>query len=134
MNIKYKANSKISINQFLGLLKESSLGERRPIEDMDCIQGMIANSNLIITAWDGTKLIGIARSMTDFHYACYLSDLAVDNNYQGCGVGKKLQTLTQDQLGPKCKLILVSAPGANSYYEHLGFSNHTRCWITVNLF
>jgi len=83
----------------------------------------------MVSAWDGENLVGIARSMTDFHYACYLSDLAVDRKYQGGGVGRKLQIITQEQLGPKCKLILVSPPAANAYYEHLGLTNNPRCWV-----
>ncbi len=90
---------------------------------------MISNSNLTVTAWDSEKLVGISRCMTDFHYACYLSDLAVSKNYQKLGVGKQLQILTQQQLGPRCKLILIAAPAANSYYEHIGFTNNERCWV-----
>ena len=101
----------------------------RPVDDLECMKGMIENSNLVVSAWDGDKLIGIARSMTDFHYACYLSDLAVDVHYQRCGVGKALQVRTQEQLSPKCKLILIAAPDANTYYEHMGFDNNPRCWV-----
>ena len=129
MNIEYKINSPITADQFLELLIKSTLSERRPIDDRECMEGMVENSNLTVTAWDGEKLVGIARSMTDFHYACYLSDLAVDKSYQGQGIGRRLQSLTQEQLGPKCKLILIAAPAANTYYEHIGFTNNPRCWI-----
>lgn len=129
MDIEYKVNSPISADQFIELLGESSLGERRPIDDRECMEGMVNNSNLMVTAWDGKKLIGIARSMTDFHYACYLSDLAVHKNYQQKGIGKNLQKITQERLGRKCKLILVAAPAASTYYEHIGFKNNPRCWV-----
>lgn len=129
MSIEYKVNTPISAERFIDLLRESTLGERRPIEDRECIEGMVKNSNLIVTAWDSEKLVGVARSMTDFHYACYLSDLAVDKKYQNSGIGKELQNITQKQLGPKCKLILIAAPAANSYYEHIGFVNNQRCWV-----
>lgn len=129
MNIEYKINAPVTTEQFIELLRTSTLGERRPIDDYECIDGMIKNSNLVVTAWDGDSLVGIARSMTDFHYACYLSDLAIDKKYQQSGIGKELQILTQKQLGDKCKLILVAAPNANSYYEHIGFKNNPRCWI-----
>ena len=129
MKIKYKTNTPVSADQFIELLKESTLGERRPVNDRDCMEGMVKNSNLIVTAWDGEKLVGIARSVTDFHYACYLSDLAVHKNYQKKSIGKELQTITQEQLGPKCKLILIAAPAANAYYEHIGFTNSSRCWV-----
>ncbi len=129
MNIEYKINEPITSEQFVGLLKRSRLAERRPIHNSECMEGVVKNSNLVVSAWDGDELIGIARSVTDFHYACYLSDLAVDQKYQTNGVGKKLLALTQEQLYEECKLILVAAPDANSYYEHLGFENNTRCWV-----
>ena len=127
--MEYKINHSISADQFISLLSDSTLGERRPIEDRECIEGMVSNSNLTVSAWDSGKLVGISRCMTDFHYACYLSDLAVSKKYQKLGIGKQLQILTQEQLGPRCKLILISAPAANSYYEHIGFSNNPRCWV-----
>ena len=129
MSIEYKINHSISTDQFISLLADSTLGERRPIRDRECMDGMISNSNLTVSAWDSEKLVGISRCMTDFHYACYLSDLAVSKKYQKLGIGKQLQILTQEQLGPGCKLILISAPAANSYYGHIGFSNNSRCWV-----
>lgn len=129
MSLEYKINAPVSVDQFIELLNESTLGERRPVDDRECIAGMLMNGNLMVSAWIGEQLIGVARSMTDFHYACYLSDLAVHRSYQRKGVGKKLQSLTQAQLGPRCKLILVAAPAANAYYEHLGFTNNPRCWV-----
>jgi ribosomal protein S18 acetylase RimI-like enzyme len=125
-NITYQTynsinNTELNITptQFTNLLENSTLAERRPIEDEECLRGMINNSNLIISAWDDENLIGISRCVTDFHYCCYLSDLAVDKKYQSQGIGKELQMQTQKQLGPKCKLILISAPAANTYYQKL---------------
>ena len=129
MNIEYKINEPVSTDQFIDLLKTSTLGERRPLEDRQCLEGMLLNSNLIVSAWHNDQLVGIARSITDFHYACYLSDLAVSLEQQKSGIGKQLQILTQAQLGPRCKLILIAAPAANKYYEHIGFNNNPRCWV-----
>ncbi|WP_276666004.1 GNAT family N-acetyltransferase [Thalassolituus oleivorans] len=129
MSIEYKINEPVTTDQFIELLVNSTLGERRPIDDRHCMEGMISNSNLTVSAWSGSKLVGIARSMTDFHYACYLSDLAVSKNHQKSGIGKQLQILTQEQLGPKCKLILIAAPAASQYYEHIGFNHNPRCWV-----
>ena len=129
MEIEYKINQPISTEEFKNLLIESSLGERRPIDDDQCLKGMINNTNLCVSAWLGSKRVGIARSLTDFHYACYLSDLAVHKEHQNQGIGIALQTKTQKELGPKCKLILIAAPQANSYYEKIGFTNNSRCWV-----
>ncbi|MBL8224393.1 MAG: GNAT family N-acetyltransferase [Chromatiales bacterium] len=129
MSIEYRVNAPVDAETFIALLKASTLAERRPVEDRDCIEGMLRHGNLTVTAWDDRRLVGIARSVTDFHYACYLSDLAVDVAYQKRGIGTRLQALTQDQLGPRCKIILVAAPAANAYYEHVGFSHNPRCWV-----
>ena len=129
MNIEYKINEPITSEKFVGLLEKSGLAERRLIHNSECMEGVVKNSNLIVSGWYGNELIGTARSVTDFHYACYLSDLAVDQRYQNSGVGKRLLVLTQEQLNEECKLILVAAPDASSYYEHLGFENNPRCWV-----
>ena len=129
MSIEYKINKPITVDQFIELLANSTLGERRPIDDRHCMEGMISNSNLTVSAWHNGSLVGLARSVTDFHYACYLSDLAVSKEHQKSGIGKQLQALTQKQLGSKCKLILIAAPSANQYYEHIGFTNNPRCWV-----
>lgn len=129
MDITYQINTPITADQFIELLKQSTLAERRPVDVRQCMEGMVNNSNLMVTAWDGEKLVGIARSMSDFHYACYLSDLAVHKEYQKRGIGKQLQRLTQQELGEQCKLILVAAPDANEYYGHIGFTNNPRCWV-----
>ena len=90
---------------------------------------MLRHSNLVATCWQGTVLVGIARSVTDFHYCCYLSDLAVDIAYQRQGVGTALIRLTQEALGPRAQIILLSAPAAVDYYPRIGFEHHPEAWI-----
>lgn len=126
--IDYRINAEITAEQFIDVLNRSSLGRRRPVDDRACIEGMVRNANLCVTAWDGAKLVGVARSVTDFHYACYLSDLAVDALYQRSGIGKALIAHTQSQLGPRCKIRLIAAPDAADYYSKIGFVQNPRCW------
>jgi GNAT superfamily N-acetyltransferase len=128
MTIEYKVNARITAEQFIDVLNRSTLGQRRPVEDRECIEGMVKNGNLLVTAWDGARLIGVARSVTDFHYACYLSDLAVDVSYQRSGVGRALVAWTQQQLGERCKIRLIAAPAAADFYPRIGFVRNSRCW------
>jgi len=129
VDIQYLVNKEISADEFIALLNRSTLGERRPVDDLECVRGMLEHADLTLTAWDGERLVGVARSVTDFHYACYLSDLAVDTDYQKRGIGVELIDMTQKQLGPKCRLILVSAPRANAYYPKIGFEHQPRAWV-----
>lgn len=127
--ITYTVTRPITPAEFIDLLVRSTLGERRPIDDPDAIAGMVANADITATAWDGDRLVGVARSVTDFTYCCYLSDLAVDVTYQRQGIGVELMARTQAELGPKCTLILLAAPAAADYYGHVGFTHHPRCWV-----
>ncbi len=131
MNLHYEHTQKISEADFVDLLKRSTLAERRPVDDPECIRAMIQHANILCTAWDGDKLVGVARSVTDFAYCCYLSDLAVDAAYQKRGIGTELIRLTQSLLGPKAKLILLSAPKAAAYYPKVGFDQHPSAWLIV---
>ena len=129
LTIQYEINKVIATDQFIRILERSGLGERRPINDRQCIEQMLENADLLVTAWLDGNLVGVARSVTDFGYCCYLSDLAVDRSVQRAGIGKQLIRLKKDCLGPKCKLILLSAPAASDYYPHLGFERHPSAWV-----
>jgi ribosomal protein S18 acetylase RimI-like enzyme len=127
--MEYKLGEPLSTDQFIDLLHRSSLAERRPVEDPERIAGMLRHADLTVTAWDGSLLVGVARSVTDFHYCCYLSDLAVDRAYQRQGIGRQLIHKTREQLGPSCTLILLAAPAAQDYYPRLGFTRHDSAWV-----
>ncbi len=126
--IEYRDNATISAEQAIDLYRRSTLGERRPIDNIQTFEAMIKNANLTITAWSGEKLVGISRTLTDFAYVAYLADLAVDQEYQRSGIGKQLIEETKNRLGPQCMVVLLAAPKANEYYEHIGFEHNPRAW------
>ncbi|WP_146824733.1 MULTISPECIES: GNAT family N-acetyltransferase [Alicyclobacillus] len=126
-SIEYRFNAPVTGQEVADVFKRS--GINRPSDDVDRIQQMIDHGNLIITAWDEEKLVGIARSLTDFCYCCYLSDLAVDKEYQHSGVGKELIHQTQMHLSDQVSLLLLSAPTAMSYYPKIGFDKAENAWI-----
>jgi ribosomal protein S18 acetylase RimI-like enzyme len=129
MSIQYHHDRRVSVSEFVDVLKRSTLSERRPVDDLPCIAAMLDHANVLCTAWDGDKLVGVARSVTDFSYCCYLSDLAVDAAYQKQGIGRDLIRLTQSRLGPRTTVILLSAPKAESYYPSIGFEAHRSAWV-----
>jgi GNAT superfamily N-acetyltransferase len=94
----------------------------RPIQDIPRIAKMLSNANLVISAWDGERLVGVSRALTDYSYCCYLSDLAVDVAYQKHGIGRELVRRTQSIIGEEVSIILLSAPDAMPYYPKLGFT------------
>lgn len=129
MAINYRADAVLNVHQVIELYKCSTLGERRPVNNPDVFQGMIDNANIIITAWDNEKLVGISRAMSDLVYVTYLADLVVHESYQQQGIGKQLIELTQAQTSPDCMMVLLAAPLANDYYPKLGFTHNPRAWM-----
>src|ERR1035437_1366268 len=119
MEIVYRFDWTPEINLIIDLYDSS--GINRPTSDKERIAKMYANSNLIVTAWDNGKLVGISRSLTDFCFCCYLSDLAVRKEYQKHGIGTKLISLTIEKIGDQTMLLLLSAPKAMDYYPKAGF-------------
>jgi GNAT superfamily N-acetyltransferase len=127
--IIYRRDIPLDRSAFVGLYRNSTLGERRPIDDPAIVEDMIANANLTITAWQGSLLVGIARTMTDFSYVGYLADLAVRQDMQRSGIGVKLIEHTRAALGPRAMLVLLAAPGAVDYYPRIGFEPYDSAWL-----
>jgi len=125
--IIYTVEKSLDVSEFIEVLKNSKLAELRPIDDEQRISSMCNNANLIVTARLDGILIGVARSITDFVYCTYLSDLAVDIKYQKTGIGKRLIEETKKQT-PQAKLILLSAPAAIDYYPKIGMTKHNHCY------
>lgn len=125
--IIYAREENLDPEEFTQVLIRSTLGERRPVNDPERIRNMVANANIIVTARQGGELIGVARSVSDFAYCTYLSDLAVDERYQRKGIGKELIERTR-VAAPEAKLILLSAPKAVDYYPRIGMKRHDQCY------
>jgi GNAT superfamily N-acetyltransferase len=119
--IELRVGNDIDLDAVIALYRASTLGERRPIGDRERMRVMLANANLVVSAWDGSRIVGISRSISDFAYCTYLSDLAVDREYQRAGIGKKLIERTQE-LGGRATVFLFAAPLAVDYYAHIGFA------------
>jgi len=126
--IVYARELTLHPDEFIDVLKRSTLAARRPVDDAERIKSMCQNANLIVTARKDGKLVGVARSLTDFIYCTYLSDLAVDESLQKQGIGTQLIAETKRH-SPQAKLILLSAPAAVNYYPKIGMTNHPHCYL-----
>src|SRR5260370_15261348 len=121
--ISYRTGNLLDLDEVIDLYRASTLGQRRPIDERARMELMVRNANLVITVWDEDLLVGISRSLSDFTYVTYLSDLAVRESHQRQGIGTELIRRTQDASAP-ATIILLAAPAAEQYYPHIGFSHH----------
>lgn len=127
MYISYKSGIVPDVDHVIELFIKTQMP--RPINDRDRTRKMLENADLIWTAWDGQKLVGVCRCITDWVWCCYLSDLAVDPAYKKNGIGKKLIQLTKDSIGEQVMILLLSVPAAMDYYPRAGFTKEDRGFI-----
>jgi ribosomal protein S18 acetylase RimI-like enzyme len=128
MPISYAVEPDLSAQEFRDVLIASTLGERRPVDDRERLQTMLRNADIVVTARDAGRLVGVSRAITDFAYCCYLSDLAVDVAYQRRGIGKRLIDETRARAGDRSSLVLVAAPAAEAYYPRIGMQPLKSGW------
>lgn len=128
LKILYQTEPNLAPDEFVDVLRRSTLAERRPVEKAETIHAMLENADVIVTARAGSLLVGVSRAVTDFAYCTYLSDLAVDVAFQRQGIGRELIRRTHAQAGSDTNLILLAAPKAASYYPHIGMIQHGSCW------
>ncbi|MGW3669525.1 GNAT family N-acetyltransferase [Streptomyces sp. NPDC005141] len=127
-SIERENGSDLDLADVLRVYEESGLGERRPVQDTQRMAAMVGNANLVVTCRVDGELVGIARSVSDFSYVTYLSDIAVVRAYQRTGIGRQLIDATRKE-APQAKIVLLSAPAAADYYPHIGFTAHNSAWV-----
>jgi len=126
--IDYRINAPLDLDAVIDVYRDSTLGVRRPLDEPARIADMLKHANLIVSAWDGPKLVGISRSFSDFSYVTYLSDLVVRESHQRQGIGKEMIRRTQNA-APLAYIVLLAAPLAADYYGPIGFEKHDRAWV-----
>ncbi len=129
MKIVYSSEPGLTVEEFIDVLRRSTLAERRPVDQIERIGRMLKGADVIITARVDGVLVGVSRAITDFSYCTYLSDLAVDETFQKQGIGRRLIDETHAAAGRETRLVLLAAPKARSYYPHIGMEPHDSCWI-----
>lgn len=125
--ITYRDDTDISAIQLAEVFRRS--GIRRPVDDLPRLETMLQHADILVTAWHGEQLVGIARALSDFSYCCYLSDLAVDREFQHDGIGKALIDRVHKVIGEQSMLLLLAAPEAQAYYPKIGFQAADNAWI-----
>ncbi len=111
MEILYRDDAPLSAAAFVELYRSCSLGVRRPLDDPESVSAMMRHGSLMVTAWDGELIVGIARTLTDFAYVGYLADLAVRETHQKRGIGVGLIDETRRRMGLRCAVNLGRSAG-----------------------
>ena len=129
MSVTYQLERTLDPDEFIDVLVRSTLAERRPVDQPDVIQEMLTHADIFVTARVDDLLVGVSRAISDFSYCTYLSDLAVDQEHQGRGIGRELIRRTHEAGGLDTHLILIAAPKSRTYYPHIGMQHQDSCWV-----
>lgn len=128
MNTIYACEDFLAADEYIDVCRKSGLN--RPVDDRRRVERLLAHSNLFVTARQDGKLVGFARSLTDFCWSCYLSDLAVDKACQGQGIGKRLIEETRVAAGIELTTtLLLSAPTAMTFYQGIKMPQAENCFL-----
>ncbi|AOF48074.1 GNAT family N-acetyltransferase [Tetragenococcus halophilus] len=117
--IEIRDKEKITVEDLIEIFAHS--GIKRPVYDQARIKRMLDNANILYTAWDNAKLVGVLRGVSDMSYCTFVSDLAVLKSYQEQGVGTKLLSTLRKNQGKNISIVLISAVSASSFYSKVGF-------------
>ena len=117
--LSYQVESGFDLEEMLALYKAS--GINRPTDNQSRMATILASANLLVTARQEGKLVGLARCMTDKAWVVYICDLLVDKSLQHQGIGKELLRQVQLITGPEVQQLLHSAESAMAYYPKVGY-------------
>ncbi len=118
-----KTSSELDAQDILKLFEQAGIS--KPNWSIDRMQRALKGSSVIVTAWNENELIGFGNAITDFAWIAYLSQLAVNPQFQGMGVGRKLLDLMRSELGEEVTLVVHSAEKASDFYQRAGFEPYS---------
>ena len=82
----------------------------------------LANSDTVISAWDGNRLVGLANAIDDGELTAYVHYLLVNPDYQGQGIGREIAERIKEKYRNYLALVLTAENrGVVDFYRKLDF-------------
>ncbi|MGN0679818.1 MAG: GNAT family N-acetyltransferase [Oscillospiraceae bacterium] len=121
--ITYK-EEKLCSDEYVEFLKRTDLGSQYPKERFEeRIEKLVSHTSISLTARNENNLIvGVLFGLTDYAYWLFITDLGVDRDYQGQGIGKTLVKKAHEIAGGEkdIAVYLVANEDAIPFYQKLG--------------
>ena len=116
MTIVYRDSHDIDLDQLTVLF--NAVGWERRTADRDRLAQLVRGSMFVVSAWEGDRLVGFARAISDGAANAYISTVAVLPEYQKRGIGRELiQRLLEDR--DHLQFVLHANERAYPFYLHL---------------
>ena len=130
-HIRFCDQKLVDLSQLQALLQAAAFwaSDRSP----EGLALAIANSDPVITAWDGEQLIGFARATSDGVYRATIWDVVIHPHCQGAGLGRKLvQTVLSHPKMNRVERIYLMTTHQQSFYERIGFECNTSTTMVLH--
>jgi GNAT superfamily N-acetyltransferase len=127
----------ISAGEYIDFLKRTDLGQQYPKEDFaNRIQTLVENVQVsLVVRNEENRIIGVCFGLTDFAYWLLLTDLGVDREYEGKGIGKLLVETAHELAGGEKNIVLCAYVNdkAIPFYEKLGMKKSSEVMEKANI-
>ena len=112
--------NQIDLSQLQELFTLAALWPKeRRVEDLAIA---IANSDPVVSVWDGEKMIGFARATSDSIYRAIIWDIVIHPDYRGVGLGQKLvETILNHPRMNRVEKIYLMTTHQQQFYKQIGF-------------
>lgn len=115
---------RISAEDYIEFLARTDLGSQYPKERFEeRIAKLTKNVPISLVARDEEgKIVGVCFGITDFAYWLFLTDLGVDREYVGQGIGRRLVNTALEAAGGEKDIIMFTCANKNaiSFYKKIG--------------
>ncbi len=116
-------SERLSADAYIEFLGRTDLGSQYPAERFDeRIARLVKNVPISLTAREDGALVGVLLGITDFAYWLFVTDLGVDRDFVGRGIGRRLMAAALETAGGKDNIIVYTCANENTvgFYEKLG--------------
>lgn len=119
--ITFSDRKDIDPDQLVNLYRQAPWAKGRTADDT---RTMLAHTDVAVSAWDGPRLVGFGRVLTDYVYRASIWDVIVDKEYQGQDIGTEImQRILNHPDLKRVELFWLCTRDKQSFYEKLGFSS-----------
>ena len=114
---------RLTAEAYIEFLKRTDLGSQYPKERFrERIEKLVKTASVSLVAEEDGKTVGVLFGLTDFAYWLFVTDLGVDREYTGHGIGRALMNKAHEIAGGEkdVAIYLVANDNAIPFYEKLG--------------
>ncbi len=116
--LDYRFTQDIDVDDLVRLFAQTDWGASRSPE---ALAQMLAQTRVCLGVWDGERLIGFARAVTDDCYRAFVEDVIVDAAYRGQGIGAEMMRRLLERLAHVEEITLNCHDDLIPFYQRFGF-------------